>query len=84
MSALEETRTPQIPFWNDPKTRSTAVQIIMVAVLVAVAYELYVNASANLANLSGIGKTMALEYFEHCAHCLRCARHQQTTAGLWI
>lgn len=64
MSALEDTRTPQIPFWNDPKTRSIAVQLIMVAVLAAVAYELYVNASANLAKL---GKTFGYDFWDKSA-----------------
>lgn len=64
MSAVEDTRTPQIPFWNDPKTRSAAVQIMMVAVLVSVAYELYVNASANLAKL---GKTFGYDFWDMSA-----------------
>jgi general L-amino acid transport system permease protein len=64
MSAIEDTRTPQIPFWNDPKTRSIAVQLIMVVALAAVAYELYVNASANLAKL---GKTFGYDFWDKSA-----------------
>lgn len=64
MSAVEDSRTPQIPFWNDPKTRSIAVQLIMIAVLAAVAYELYVNASANLAKL---GKTFGYDFWNQSA-----------------
>lgn len=64
MSAFEDTRTPRIPFWNDPKTRSIAVQFIMVIALAAVAYELYVNASANLAKL---GKTFGYDFWDKSA-----------------
>ena len=60
MSAVDDTRQAQVSFWNDPKTRSTAVQIIMVIALLAVGYELYVNASANLAKL---GKTFGYEFW---------------------
>lgn len=64
MSAVEDTRRPQIPFWNDPKTRSIAVQLIMVVALAAVAYELYVNASSNLARL---GKTFGYDFWDKSA-----------------
>lgn len=52
MSAVQDTRTQQIPFWNDPKTRSIAVQVIMIAAVVLGAYYLYSNAAANLAKLN--------------------------------
>lgn len=64
MSAFEDRRQPQVSFWNDPKTRSTAVQIAMVTVLVVVGYELYVNASANLAKL---GKTFGYDFWNKSA-----------------
>jgi general L-amino acid transport system permease protein len=64
MSAVEDTRAPQIPFWNDPKTRSIAVQVIMVAAVVLGAYYLYSNAVANLAKLN---KTFGFEFWNRTA-----------------
>jgi general L-amino acid transport system permease protein len=64
MSAVEDTRTPQIPFWNDPKTRSVAVQIIIVVALVLGGYYLYSNAVANLAKLN---KTFGYEFWDRTA-----------------
>jgi len=64
MSAVDDTRQAQVSFWNDPKTRSIAVQLIMVVALAAVAYELYVNASANLAKL---GKTFGYDFWNKSA-----------------
>jgi general L-amino acid transport system permease protein len=64
MSAMDDTRPAQVAFWNDPKTRSTAVQVIMVVALAVVAYELYVNASANLAKL---GKTFGYDFWNKSA-----------------
>lgn len=64
MSAVEDTRTPQIPFWNDPKTRSIAVQIIIVVALVLGGYYLYSNAVANLAKLN---KTFGYEFWDRTA-----------------
>ncbi len=52
MSVVEDTRAPQIPFWNDPKTRSLAVQIIIVATVALCGYYFYANAVANLARLN--------------------------------
>lgn len=64
MSAVEDTRTPEIPFWNDPKTRSVAVQVIIVVSVVLGAYYLYSNAVANLAKL---GKTFGYEFWNRTA-----------------
>ena len=64
MSAVEDTRTPQIPFWNDPKTRSFAVQVIMVVAVVLGAYYLYSNAAANLAKLN---KTFGYDFWNRTA-----------------
>ncbi len=64
MSAVEDTRTPQIPFWNDPKTRSIAVQVIIVVALVLGGYYLYSNAVANLAKLN---KTFGYEFWDRTA-----------------
>lgn len=64
MSAVEDTRTPQIPFWNDPKTRSIAVQIIIIVALVLGGYYLYSNAVANLAKLN---KTFGYEFWNRTA-----------------
>jgi general L-amino acid transport system permease protein len=64
MSAVEDTRTPQIPFWNDPKTRSIAVQVIIVVAVVLGAYYLYSNAVANLAKLN---KTFGYEFWNRTA-----------------
>jgi general L-amino acid transport system permease protein len=64
MSAVEDTRAPQIPFWNDPKTRSVAVQAIMVVAVVLGAYYLYSNAAANLAKLN---KTFGYDFWNRTA-----------------
>jgi general L-amino acid transport system permease protein len=64
MSAVEDTRAPQIPFWNDPKTRSIAVQVIIVVGVVLGAYYLYSNAVANLAKLN---KTFGYEFWNRTA-----------------
>jgi general L-amino acid transport system permease protein len=60
MSAVEGTRPQQIPFWNDPKTRSYAVQAIMVVAVVLGAYYFGSNAAANLAKLN---KTFGYEFW---------------------
>lgn len=39
---------PKVSFWNDPKVRSIAIQIVLVAVLVFVGYEIIVNTLNNL------------------------------------
>ena len=65
MSTVEHiAQQPRVSFWNDPKTRSVAVQIIMVVVLVFAAYYLYHNASANLAKLN---KTFGYEFWNRTA-----------------
>jgi general L-amino acid transport system permease protein len=64
MSTVDNTTTPHIPFWNDPKTRSVAVQIIIVVAVVFGAYYLYANAVANLAKL---GKTFGYEFWNRTA-----------------
>jgi general L-amino acid transport system permease protein len=65
MSAINDAREQvQIPFWNDPRTRSYAVQLVMVLLLVALGYELYANASVNLARL---GKTFGYEFWNQSA-----------------
>jgi general L-amino acid transport system permease protein len=61
MSAAEgSSLEPRVSFWNDPNTRSYAVQAIMVLALVALGYELYANASVNLARL---GKTFGYDFW---------------------
>mgnify|MGYP003515232640 FL=1 len=65
MSAINDAREQaRIPFWNDPRTRSYAVQLVMVLLLVALGYELYANASVNLARL---GKTFGYEFWNQSA-----------------
>ena len=65
MSTVEHiAQQPRVSFWNDPKTRSVAVQIIMVVVLVFAVYYLYHNASANLAKLN---KTFGYEFWNRTA-----------------
>jgi general L-amino acid transport system permease protein len=39
---------PKVSFWNDPKTRSIAVQLVMVLVIGFFAYEIVHNTVANL------------------------------------
>jgi general L-amino acid transport system permease protein len=65
MSAINDaTARVRVPFWNDPRMRSYAVQIVMVLLAVALGYELYVNASANLAKL---GKTFGYDFWNKSA-----------------
>ncbi len=39
---------PKVSFWNDPKVRATAIQIVLVVVLVFLAYEIVQNTLTNL------------------------------------
>jgi general L-amino acid transport system permease protein len=64
MSAVDNTQEPTVSFWNDPKTRSTAVQVIMIVAIVLGAYYLYSNAVANLTKLN---KTFGYEFWNRTA-----------------
>ncbi len=64
MSAVESRRQPQVSFWNDPKARSFVFQAIAILLLLGLAYDLYYNASSNLAKL---GKTFGYEFWNRSA-----------------
>jgi general L-amino acid transport system permease protein len=64
MSTVDVTRTPETPFWNDPKIRSACVQAIMVVAVAWGAWYLYGNAVANLAKL---GKAFGYEFWNRTA-----------------
>jgi general L-amino acid transport system permease protein len=55
---------PKVPLWNDPKFRSWIAQALAVALLAWLAYDLYANASANLARLN---KTFGYEFWNRSA-----------------
>jgi general L-amino acid transport system permease protein len=55
-----ELTPPKVPFWNDPTVRSRLVQALMVLALAYIAYDIYVNASVNLARLN---KTFGYEFW---------------------
>jgi general L-amino acid transport system permease protein len=60
MSAVDNTQEPTVSFWNDPKTRSLAVQVVMIAALLLVGYYLFSNAAVNLSKLN---KTFGYEFW---------------------
>ena len=64
MSVEVNTKQPKISFWNDPKSRGIVAQALMVLIVLAIAYELYSNASVNLAKL---GKTFGYEFWNQSA-----------------
>jgi general L-amino acid transport system permease protein len=64
MSAVESRQQPRVSFWNDPKARSYVFQAIAILLLLGLAYDLYYNASANLAKL---GKTFGYEFWYRSA-----------------
>ncbi len=55
-----ELAPPKVPLWNDPKIRARVIQAVMVAALAWLAYDLYYNASVNLARLN---KTFGYEFW---------------------
>ncbi len=64
MSAVESLQQPYVSFWNDPKARSYVFQAIAILLLLGLAYDLYYNASSNLAKL---GKTFGYEFWDRSA-----------------
>lgn len=50
--ASSASERPRVSFWNDPKMRSVATQVLLIALLLWFAYEIVANTIANLARLN--------------------------------
>ena len=60
MSAVRDSQEPPGSFWNDPKTRSVALQALLIGTLSLVGYYFFSNAALNLAKLN---KTFGYEFW---------------------
>ncbi|WP_119391032.1 amino acid ABC transporter permease [Taklimakanibacter lacteus] len=63
-AVIDEARPQRVSFFNDPKVRSRAAQIVFALLLLWVGYEIYHNTSANLAKL---GKNVDFNFLGNTA-----------------
>lgn len=63
-AASEAQARPKVAFWNDPKVRAVAVQILLVAVLLYAGYVIVSNTAANLRTLN---KTFGFDFLSQKA-----------------
>jgi len=63
-AASEAPARPKVSFWNDPKVRAVAVQVLLAAVLLCAGYVIVSNTIANLRTLN---KTFGFEFLSQKA-----------------